>query len=82
MINADLQLWRAVVAQAFTDLMLPSTLKDKTQRRARRNAIAWLTEPSEDLATVCALAELSPHSVIQHAKDIMSGRQIYDASRI
>jgi len=76
MIDADLELWRAVMAQAFTDLRLSPTLKDKVSRRARRNAIKWFTTRSDDLETVCECANLSPHTVMQEARNLLNGKKV------
>ena len=71
------ELWRAVIAQAFQDLMLPATLKDRAQLRARRKAIDWLTVKSDDLIEVCAHANLSPDATMRMARELLGGRMLY-----
>ena len=83
MIDSDRALWRACIAQAFTDLMIPepetSNKGSRSRVRVRKRAVKWLTTPSLDLSIVCACAELEPAKVIEAAKGILSGKVIFHA---
>ena len=81
MIDADRAIWRAAVAQAFTDLMISepdsNTKGARSRLRIRAKAVKWLTTPSLDLSIVCQCADLAPGAVIKAAKEILAGRDVF-----
>ena len=83
MIDSDRALWRACIAQAFSDLMIPepenSNKGSRSRLRVRQKAAKWLTTPSLDLSIVCQCADLEAAKVIEAAKGILSGKVIFHA---
>ena len=66
--SADVQLWRAVVSQAFADAESENTTGSAPSHRTE--ARKWLTSNSADLRHVCALADLDPEAVHALALDL------------
>ena len=67
MVNAERQLWNAVILMAFTDAEYD--LHDKQKLWDRDKARKYLTTPSKDLFLVCEYAGIMMQSVIDKAKE-------------
>jgi hypothetical protein len=67
----EVDLWRAVLAQAFRDAVLDfegwNIRSAQKLIPARREARLWLTSGSKDFCDVCALAMLEPTIVLRSA---------------
>ena len=65
----DQALWGAVIAQAIKDATFVGMHGDSPKSRPHEadRARLWLTKPSRDFATVCALAGVEPDAVRQLA---------------
>ena len=64
-VQGEKQLWSAVINQAFIDI---------NDKEAAREAIRWLLYDRHDFALVCSLAGISPITVRNSAKRILSCR--------
>lgn len=63
-ISTDRALWRAVLAQSFTDATMRSgDNRSGTERLEKRRAIEFLTKPSAWFEEVCEMAGLCPRQV-------------------
>lgn len=63
-------LWRAVIAQAISDATTTHISGESRQQMRLVNAQArrWLTKPSQDFTTVCAMAGVEPDTVRAFAR--------------
>lgn len=64
-------LWRAVVAQAFQDMIAPSSNRPSRTIRIQAEAQRWLTEDSRDFRDVCEYADMEPVTVLKAAQDFL-----------
>ncbi len=65
-------LWKAVICQAIEDANSRSTQQRK--KLAKRRAIKWLTEDSDDFRAVCDLAGYDHKVVKRNALTLMQER--------
>ncbi len=65
-IKGDISLWRAVITQALMDA--GSNSKKMEMRKAKAEAISWLSGSCDDFETVCSYAHLNPDYVKTKAK--------------
>lgn len=69
--SAERNIWQAVLLQAVTDALegVPGGMGNRdTRLRLTEDARRYLTRPSKDLSTVCALAGLDPEAVIERMR--------------
>ena len=87
--NSEKDLWVAVLFQAFRDAVRLNDLEEKERtalenRRkvspavvreleAAREAMLWLTIPSQDLYEVCEMAEVSAECVLDSREELEAG---------
>ena len=67
-------IWISTIIQALIDAV--SVDKDPTIQKARREAIAWISQPERDsdFATVCELANIEPKVVKNLLEAVQNGR--------
>ena len=87
--NSEKDLWVAVLFQAFRDAVRLKDLEAKERRaiennrkvspavvrelEAAREAMLWLTIPSQDLYEVCEMAEVSAECVLDSREELEAG---------
>ena len=87
--NGERDLWVAVLFQAFRDAVRLADLEEKERRaiennrkvspavvrelEAAREAMLWLTKPSQDLYDVCEMAEVSAECVLGSREKLEAG---------
>lgn len=62
-INAERQLWQAVLYQALLDALRPITKSFKESER--KEAIEWININNPDFIDVCQKADMNPSSVYE-----------------
>ncbi len=68
-LHGEVALWRGVITQALMDAGSDSQKDDA--RKAKAEAIAWLSGISDDFYAVCSLARLNPEYVKTGAKQAL-----------
>jgi hypothetical protein len=73
--NSQLALWRAVILQAFVDLLTNSEkLEDQI---AKRFARSWILGMSQDFKLVCSMAGYNPYYVRRKAVSFMNNNKVH-----
>lgn len=75
-ISAEKSIWRAVISQAFIDLIKNS--KRSEDVLAKYSAKKWFTENNTNFKTVCELAGVDPNWVLKQIKYVINNPLIYN----
>jgi hypothetical protein len=92
-LNGEKDLWAACLYQAFRDAVRLPDLEAREEKArnsnrpldptveveliASREAMAWLTNPSPDLDTVCEMAGVEPECVLERRGELEAGTLKY-----
>lgn len=75
-ISNEMRLWRAVIEQNLSDLLLPPV--NKKYRSYAKKAIIWFSEADQDFYTVCEFADLNPQPILQKAHHLIVCREKFN----